>query len=93
MYAHTSATYNKYSTQVRNNHHPNLYNGGFNMGRVTCNSCHGMGTIVVNAKETCPTCDGSGNVLNKICSTCHGMGSIRVATEVQCGSCGGSGTV
>jgi DnaJ-class molecular chaperone len=53
----------------------------------TCNTCHGTRHIVVQVEEECPTCEGSGTVLDHNCQTCHGTGKITNAEEQPCPDC------
>lgn len=50
-------------------------------------NCDGTGTIVVNVKKECSTCDGSGKVLEQTCSTCRGTGKMTVAEQRDCPGC------
>ncbi len=50
-------------------------------------TCDGTGTIVVQVKYTCSTCDGSGKVLGKTCSTCRGTGKMTVSEKRDCPGC------
>jgi molecular chaperone DnaJ len=60
-----------------------------------CETCHGTGAV--GTPQTCPTCQGSGNVqqtagkmrFNVPCSRCGGTGKLRTA----CKNCGGEGRV
>ncbi len=52
-----------------------------NDGRVTCEKCHGTGTM------TCPSCGGKGS--KSRCILCHGTG--RGIGNMRCSTCGGDG--
>jgi molecular chaperone DnaJ len=54
----------------------------------TCPQCGGDGQIQVNqgffaVSQTCPTCRGSGRVVQTPCTECHGSGSVRRARSFQ----------
>ncbi len=65
-----------------------------------CNHCHGTGAENPNDVETCPTCKGSGTVINQqrtafgvfqtqgVCPDCQGTGKI---IKNKCKVCGGKG--
>ena len=64
----------------------------------TCDSCHGKGQADGKSPETCPTCNGHGDVrvqqgffsIQQTCPRCGGLGAI--VTD-PCGSCGGDGKI
>ncbi len=66
--------------------------------RDTCWTCEGSGCRPGYSKETCPSCNGRGQVIrsqgffqvSSTCPQCHGEGQI--VTE-PCNDCGGSGLV
>ena len=69
---------------------------------VTCEHCHGSGSVTSAHAETCPTCSGTGHitldltgfigfgVMDIQCPECEGSGKV-VANP--CEACGGSGRV
>ena len=55
---------------------------------ITCPQCGGGGQIQVNqglfaVAQTCPTCHGSGRVVQTPCTECHGSGSVRRTRTLQ----------
>lgn len=68
----------------------------------TCGRCHGNGAEPGTSSETCPTCNGSGQVQQVIntpfgqmaqlttCPTCHGTGKV---IKTPCKECHGQGRV
>lgn len=59
-------------------------NGGHD--EVTCDVCHGSGTITTEqrsilgafvTKTTCSNCHGTGKIFKRRCTTCNGRGNIR----------------
>ncbi|WP_321970955.1 DnaJ domain-containing protein [Paratractidigestivibacter sp.] len=69
---------------------------------VSCEACHGQGSVQAEHSETCPTCSGSGRievdlsgifgvgVMTMECPECEGAGKVVVD---PCSACGGSGRV
>ena len=69
---------------------------------VTCDACHGMGSVESGHAETCPTCGGTGHisvdlgsifgfgVMEMECPECEGAGKV---VAHPCEVCGGSGRV
>lgn len=69
---------------------------------VPCSHCHGTGSEDGSARDTCPTCHGSGVVTRttqslfgmmqtqSVCPTCGGEGTV---IKNKCHECGGSGVV
>ena len=63
-----------------------------------CDPCHGTGAAKDSKAETCPTCNGQGQVrmsqgffsVQQTCPTCHGTGKH---IPNPCKSCGGQGKV
>jgi molecular chaperone DnaJ len=63
-----------------------------------CETCGGSGARAGSQPQTCPTCQGAGQVrisqgpfsIAQTCPRCHGAGSIN---PNPCGNCGGSGRV
>jgi molecular chaperone DnaJ len=63
-----------------------------------CSVCHGSGARPGSQPETCPTCNGMGQVrmqqgffsIQQTCPRCHGGGKIITS---PCNECGGSGRV
>ena len=54
----------------------------------TCSRCGGVGAVTVNQgpfqmSQTCPSCHGSGRVVQTPCPTCRGSGSQRRARSFQ----------
>ncbi len=64
----------------------------------SCDKCGGSGTDPSSNPQTCPTCQGRGNVatgqggfsISRPCPGCVGRGTVGGA---PCGSCGGRGSV
>lgn len=64
----------------------------------TCKECNGLGASSPSKVQTCPTCEGSGRVVQtqlilsvaKVCPRCNGRGSI--VTD-PCKKCNGAGRV
>jgi len=62
----------------------------------SCSDCHGSGVAGGGKPETCPTCQGSGEVfvrqgffsMSRTCSTCHGTGTV---IKNPCKICRGAG--
>lgn len=51
-------------------------------GKKTCGTCHGAGAVRVqqgffSIQQTCPTCGGSGEVIEDPCDACHGAGRVE----------------
>ncbi len=51
-------------------------------GKKTCGTCHGAGAVRVqqgffSIQQTCPTCGGSGEVIEHPCEACHGAGRVE----------------
>ena len=69
---------------------------------VSCDVCHGAGSVTADHAKTCPTCGGSGRisvdlaslfgfgVMEMVCPECEGSG--RVVAD-PCGACEGTGRV
>ena len=65
---------------------------------VQCETCGGSGARAGSQPQTCPTCQGAGQVrvsqgpfsIAQTCPRCHGAGSVN---PHPCGSCSGSGRV
>lgn len=69
---------------------------------VSCDACHGRGSVRSEHPETCPTCGGTGHisvdlsgifafgVMEMQCPECEGVGKV---VADPCSSCGGSGRV
>ncbi|EWH04027.1 molecular chaperone DnaJ [Halomonas sp. BC04] len=65
---------------------------------IECDRCDGQGAEPGSSKETCPTCNGHGQVrmqqgffaVQQTCPTCHGNG---VHIKVPCHKCHGEGRV
>lgn len=69
---------------------------------VSCDVCHGQGSVAHTHAVTCPTCGGSGHmqvdlaslfgfgVIDVTCPECEGAGRV---VEDPCANCGGSGRV
>ena len=63
-----------------------------------CGDCDGSGAADGSAVDTCPTCNGHGDVriqqgifsIQQPCPQCHGRGKV---IRDPCGSCGGQGRV
>ena len=69
---------------------------------VSCEACHGAGSVHADHAKTCPTCGGSGRisvdlasllgfgVMNMVCPECEGSGRV---VDDPCDVCGGTGRV
>ena len=69
---------------------------------VSCEACHGAGSVHSDHARTCPTCGGSGHisvdlgsifgvgVMNMVCPECEGTGKV---VADPCDACGGTGRV
>ena len=56
--------------------------------KVTCTTCKGRGTIssgmgFISFSQTCPACQGEGEVFKKKCSKCAGQGRLRVKKNIK----------
>ena len=54
----------------------------------TCSRCKGRGQVsisqgIFNMVQTCPTCGGSGKVIDKPCADCHGSGEVQKRKTLQ----------
>ncbi len=54
----------------------------------TCTSCNGRGSVrrqqgFFAMESTCPTCQGSGEIITEKCGSCHGGGRIRKESELE----------
>ncbi|RZU98438.1 molecular chaperone DnaJ [Spiribacter vilamensis] len=66
--------------------------------QVTCDACDGSGAAPGSQPETCPTCNGHGDVrvqqgffsIQQSCPRCHGTGQV---ISDPCRKCRGNGTV
>lgn len=68
--------------------------------QVTCDTCHGSGAKDSTSVQTCPTCQGTGEIRQQVgggfftqivvsqCPTCHGEGQVVTA---NCPACHGEG--
>lgn len=57
-------------------------------GKKTCQTCKGQGVVRMSngmfaVQQTCPTCHGSGEVIEDPCPNCHGKGNIRTAKVLE----------
>ncbi len=58
-------------------------------GSTLCQECRGRGVLGRNLggfevmSQTCPSCGGSGTIIDDPCDTCHGAGSRRVRRNEQ----------
>ncbi|MDK2857942.1 MAG: molecular chaperone DnaJ [Verrucomicrobiota bacterium] len=57
-------------------------------GRRSCSDCGGSGQVVsgsgfIQFRQTCPTCRGTGEVIEKSCTTCHGQGLVRKKRTIE----------
>ena len=55
--------------------------------RVTCSMCHGRGVVMggsgfLRIQQTCPTCGGTGTVIEKPCRKCRGSGQVTQAQHI-----------
>ncbi|MEO6846946.1 MAG: molecular chaperone DnaJ [Chthoniobacterales bacterium] len=56
--------------------------------KVTCSVCHGRGQVVASRgffqiAQTCPNCQGTGQVIEKPCKTCHGEGRYEKRSRIK----------
>jgi molecular chaperone DnaJ len=56
--------------------------------RIKCVQCAGRGRVVMarglfNIQQTCPRCDGAGEVIEHPCRTCHGDGRTNQASTIS----------
>lgn len=54
----------------------------------TCQTCGGHGVVLtsrgfISLRQTCPRCNGSGQILEKPCKTCHGEGRHEHHAEIK----------
>ncbi len=57
-------------------------------GREKCRQCRGRGVVVQSqgffqVRQTCPVCNGSGEVVLKPCKACRGAGRVRARRTVK----------
>lgn len=57
-------------------------------GKRTCSDCGGQGQVIsgggfVQFRQTCPTCRGTGEVIEKPCSKCRGQGLVRNKRSIE----------
>jgi molecular chaperone DnaJ len=57
-------------------------------GMKTCHQCGGAGQVSLgggffNIRQTCPGCQGTGQVIEKPCRDCHGEGRVRSEKNLQ----------
>ena len=57
-------------------------------GKVMCSTCGGIGQVASNQgfisiRRTCPTCSGTGIMIEKPCQSCNGDGRIRKQGKVK----------
>jgi molecular chaperone DnaJ len=55
---------------------------------ITCQTCGGLGRVRAQAglfaiERTCPTCSGSGTMIEKPCKQCRGQGRMNIERTVQ----------
>ena len=59
-----------------------------------CENCGGEGGFLIDCKEDCWECDGTGlDVEGEDCGGCYGNGSYYDEEWEECSDCGGSGEV
>jgi len=54
----------------------------------TCNTCGGAGQVTTSrgffrVKQACPTCQGTGSIIETLCKTCSGEGRVMKASNTQ----------
>ncbi len=57
-------------------------------GKVTCSQCRGSGQVSLaqgffNIRQTCPNCNGAGQVIKNKCQKCNGNGRIRINRNIN----------
>ena len=57
-------------------------------GKKTCSRCGGSGTLNISqgffsVRQPCPSCGGSGQIIEKPCKKCHGQGRTQVTSPLQ----------
>jgi molecular chaperone DnaJ len=57
-------------------------------GKKSCSRCGGSGTLNISqgffsVRQPCPSCNGSGQVIEKPCQKCHGQGRVQTASQLQ----------
>ncbi len=55
---------------------------------VTCSTCGGKGQVTASKgffsiRQTCPTCHGSGQKIEKVCTKCGGEGRVNETTKIK----------
>jgi molecular chaperone DnaJ len=57
-------------------------------GKKSCSRCGGSSTLNISqgffsVRQPCPSCNGSGQVIEKPCQKCHGQGRVQTASQLQ----------
>ena len=57
-------------------------------GRKSCKTCGGAGQVITSRgffqiQQTCPDCDGTGEVVSDPCKACHGVGRQKERTKIR----------
>jgi chaperone protein DnaJ len=55
---------------------------------VVCSTCRGRGQVVASrgffqVAQTCPSCQGTGQVIEKPCKSCHGDGRVEQTSRIK----------
>lgn len=69
-------------------HACNGYGSAYGTKPNTCNSCNGNGQIQMrkgffSVQQTCPTCQGSGIIINNPCKMCFGNGRVKKSKKLS----------
>jgi len=55
---------------------------------VTCSMCRGRGQVVTSrgffqVAQTCPTCNGAGEIVDNPCASCRGQGRLEMTSRIR----------